>query len=904
MKSKSKPPMPSAPILRLNLLESLRQLYCGLLEIDARLFDSRGQILDTLRASTRKRPSFSSGRELLSSIKKETGAGLSMGREKAVLKSPIRILGRLEGAIEIHLYCGTDQKTEGLQENSKAIENYLNQRVRLAELEELQNTLDQGANGNAKISFAELIRSREHLREMVDFQAEELNRARQKTLMLDLLQDVGTTSEIEFLIKICPNVSSFMAAQRTTLWLYEAKTNQLRTIYGEGLENQEIVLAPDKGLVGESFTHCKTFYSNNPYGTRGFHKRVDKNTGFRTVSNLVTPIIHRNKTIGVLQVLNKEGGFTDRDINKAVALGETLTAHMNIYKLVASHIAASEELKSLLETIPDLVYRLDRDGKIQYISKRVEDWGYLSSELIGNPFSSLISRIIVPQDSGIPDLIAEDSDGLLEQFFALNNEDDSELHSLEVEIPAGPHKPPSSGIDPVANPDYFSGEINASGYWTTAPGKTRAFCGTIGIVRDITSRKQAEVKLQSTQAELIRAERVAGLGTLAAGIAHDFNNLLGVIGVGADIILMAPETGLSQDAIDSTFRDIVEAVKKASDLTQRLLTVAKTTAPNVEITSLTTTIEDAVKIMSGQLESKGIQLSISLDESLPLCMLDQGQVRDMLINLITNGMHAIEELNLLGPEDGIFRRIGIETRKKGTEIELLVWDTGAGIPESILPGIYDPFFTTRDRGVSKGTGLGLSMVYTSMQNHGGRVNAQSYTRDAKRPPPFFPESFSGTLFSLYFPLVEGLQPIEELVPDSLEDLEDLNLKIFVVDDEATYRKLIRVTLETQGYSDIETFCNGTEVMEALEQAETLPRIIISDLQMPPLDGLELVQAAKKAEFNPSPIFIICSGKLTTDYIQMLNGLGVSKILAKPFRSRQLIETIHDCLKTSETLTMT
>ncbi len=897
MKSKSQLTPSDSALSQLNLLGSLRQLYSGLIELDARLLDSRGQILETLRASSRKRPSFASGRELLSSVKRETGAGFSVGKEKSVLKAPIRILGKLEGGLEIHLYRNPAQTMENLREISRAIEEFVHHRIRLSELEELQNTLDTGSKDDSQAGFTDLVRSHEHLREMVDFQAEELNRARQKTLMLDLLQDVGTTSEIEFLIKICPSVSSFMAAERTTLWLYEPDTHQLRTIYGEGLENQEIVLAPDKGLVGESFTHCKTFYSNNPYGTRGFHKRVDKNTGFRTASNLVTPIIHRGQTIGVLQVLNKEGGFTDRDIEKAVALGETLTAHMNIYKLVASHISASEELKSLLETIPDVVYRLDCSGKIQYISKRVEDWGHLSSELSGQAFSSLISRIIVPKSSGISDLVADDSDGLLEQFFSLNQEDDSELHSLEVEISAGPHLNQVGDESEQSSP-VFSGEINASGYWTTAPGKPKAFSGSIGIIRDTTSRKQAEEKLQNTQAELVRAERVAGLGTLAAGIAHDFNNLLGVIGVGADIILMSSETGLSQEAIDSTFRDMAEAVKKASDLTQRLLTVAKTTDPNVEITSLTATIEDAVKIMSGQLESKGIELSISLDENLPLCMLDQGQVRDMLINLITNGMHAIEELNLLESTEGVFRRIGINCRRKGEGIELQVWDTGAGIPESILPGIYDPFFTTRDRGVTKGTGLGLSMVYTSMQNHGGRVEAQSYTREARRPPPFFNPSYSGTLFTLYFPLVEGLQPTEDLVQDFTEVPFDANLKIFVVDDEATYRKLIRVTLETHGYSEIRTFCNGTEVMDTLlENPDQLPRIIISDLQMSPLDGLELVQAVDKAQFSPPPSFIICSGKLTSDYTQTLNGLGVTKILSKPFRSRQLIETIQDCLKT-------
>ena len=574
----------------LPLEQRLSQLCTRKATVCATLWENPDTRVISFRDPGSKKFSFSPGGWVFNRVLRSEEPLISKGSEAVWIRMAVRLHGAVVGALELRL------EPVHMAPGRVAI---LAQNL-IDEVQSLFLELGITVTSPNWLEGEDLAQA-EILQELIERQGEELSIAREKSSMLEFLQDVGTTTEIDFLIRLCPYISRFVGGERTTIWIYDGENDQLRTIYGEGLEG-EIILPSHKGLVGQCFTTRRTFFSNDPYKTAGFHKKVDKNTGYRTASSLVSPIRHRGEILGVIQVLNKAPGFDDRDLERIMALGRALTSHLNIYKLVSSHIAATQEVESLLETIPDVIYKIDLEGKIQYMSKRVEFWGYNADNLIGKPISALMS---LPEQNAVKDL----TDLLL----TASEGDMPSTKALEVLIHPGNSllKQKSQRVEP------YYGEVNASAYWFSRPGKPRELTGGIGIIRDITRRKETERKLHAAQQELIQAERFAGLGTLAAGIAHDFNNLLGVIGVGADLLLMSEEMGLKPPVIHSTCEDISTAVSRAADLTQRLLTIAQSTGPHVEPTDIHSTVDDAVKIMERQVRSKGIDLEVKVDPGLP-----------------------------------------------------------------------------------------------------------------------------------------------------------------------------------------------------------------------------------------------------------------------------------------------
>ncbi|MBT3784493.1 GAF domain-containing protein, partial [bacterium] len=433
----------------------------------------------------------------------------------------------------------------------------------------------------------------------------------QNELNLLLQQDQEALEPVDLIARSCPIISRFFNAERTTFFVYDEKEGRLQSIYAEGPTPLKIILSLGEGLVGACFSSLKSSYTNTPYSKQDFQKKYDRRTGFKTHSSLVTPLYMGERPFGVLQVLNREDGFNGDNLKEVESVAKTLTSHLNFYQFIRGGAAARSELESLLQTIPEVLYRLDQDGNFGFLSQEVLKWGYFREELMGQHFSIILHPEDAPRvsrESVLP-LYAgkitgqQGAPGLFDE----RRSGKRGSKRLRIRILPGPHinyEELFPGVREEEDKAFFV-EVNASGFWEKDPSGQAYFAGTMGIITDVTERHFAEQRLKATQQELIQAERFAGLGTLSAGIAHDFNNILAAIGLSADVSRALLKEGQVGDQLDDTIKTIAEYVKKAADLTSRLLALGRSNISKVESSNISDIIQDATGVILNQLENKG-----------------------------------------------------------------------------------------------------------------------------------------------------------------------------------------------------------------------------------------------------------------------------------------------------------
>ncbi len=725
-----------------------------------------------------------------------------------------------------------------------------------------------------------------------------------------LLQGKIETHEPDQLIALsCPIISKHFSAERTTFFAYNAHGDILQSIHAEGLHDP-IVVRKNEGLVGSCLKTKHTFFTNQPYDRSDFSKTVDQTTGFLTKSALVTPLIVGDNFFGVLQVLNSTRKFNDLDTKHIQTISRTLSSHLNTFKFMRENLATQTELKSLLETIPEVLYRLDENGNFLFVSQEIIKWGYMREDLIGGHFKDIIHSDDfknIARDAVLPKYTGKTTgDKRAPGLFDERRSGKRGTKLIKVRIIPGPHVN-FKDLYPNLPKNYeacFYTEVNASGYWTKDYSSNPKFNGTIGIISDITDKYFAEQKLESAQRDLIRAERFAGLGTLAAGIAHDFNNILAAIGLSSEVASAMLKKGETNDKIFTNLKNIGSYVEKASDLTSRLLTLGRSNISKVESTNIQQVIDDAMGIMKHQLETRGIDVNVQVLGNSPTCYLDRGQLRDALINLTANSMHAMEEELSNQTESKSQMRFSIVAKHTENEIIINVLDTGTGIDKEILPRIFDPFFSTKNRDSRKGTGLGLAMVFSVIKSHGGRIHVQTATRKEiiSSDPVNLKEKFKqqvlgvGTKISIFLPIHKSNNDLMKPISDEKNETYLKNSIIYLVDDEKAITELMTTILKSAGYRNVTNFRNGNEAMQAINSIGKPPDVIITDVQMPPLDGVKLCETLVKKFIRDQPSIIVLSGKLSDDYIQIFKSLGIREFLKKPCSGQDLLNALNRCLK--------
>ncbi len=383
-----------------------------------------------------------------------------------------------------------------------------------------------------------------------------------------------------------------------------------------------------------------------------------------------------------------------------------------------------------------------------------------------------------------------------------------------------------------------------------------------GTLDDVTRRKEVE-------AQLVQAQKMETVGTLAGGVAHDFNNqLTGVIG----------HLDLLQDTMpgDASSREHLRvaraAAQRCADLTRGLLAFSRRIESRPAPAALNEIVEEAARLLRRALPVT-VKLETALGHGLPPVLVDAGQVQQALLNLCLNASDAM-------PAGG---RVTVTTsgpdgdRVPARWVELCVQDTGTGIAPDVLPRIFEPFFTTKP--VGKGTGLGLSMVYGIVSQHGGRVEVESRPGEGARfrvllPAAEQPAGSSGT--------APGA-PAAEHAPRGRGEV------VLVVDDEPTVRAIAVRALEHAGFRTL----SAVDADEAEARLRSDPGgvdAVVLDVLMPGRTGLELLPVLR--QIRPGLPVVLTSG-YTADAAPADDPL--TSFLPKPFAPRVLVHSVRSAL---------
>jgi PAS domain S-box-containing protein len=397
----------------------------------------------------------------------------------------------------------------------------------------------------------------------------------------------------------------------------------------------------------------------------------------------------------------------------------------------------------------------------------------------------------------------------------------------------------------------------------------------VGVERDVTH----EVRLQQ---ELLQAQKMETIGTLAGGIAHDFNNLLQVV-LGYSELLLAEKDQNHPEYAD--LQKIFHAAKNGGDLVQRLLMFSRKTEPKPVPMNLNRQVLQVEKLLRRTIP-RMIDIQLELAADLPEINADLLQIEQVLMNLAVSARDAMPDVGKLTVRTDIvmldeeYCRFHVEANP-GEHVLLEVSDTGHGMDKETVEHIFEPFFTTKEAG--RGTGLGLAMVYGIVTQHGGHITVYS-------------EVDKGTTFRVYLPAI----PTEE--EPAVEDSGIMPAfgteTVLLVDDEELVRDLGARILSKHGYTVL-LAQNGSEAINIFENKHSQISLVILDLIMPEMGGTECLKELLK--IDPNVRVLVASGFSADASVRETIQIGAKGFISKPFRVKEILREVRKVLDEAENL---
>jgi len=382
--------------------------------------------------------------------------------------------------------------------------------------------------------------------------------------------------------------------------------------------------------------------------------------------------------------------------------------------------------------------------------------------------------------------------------------------------------------------------------------------------------KKSSAEKQRMEQEILKAQKLDSLGVLAGGIAHDFNNILTAIAGNLSLAKIYTKPG------EKVFDKLVQAEKaflRAKDLTQQLLTFSKKGGPSIrKATSLSKLIRDSIGFA---LRGSNVRGECHLPDDLLPVLVDEGQINQALNNLLINADQAMPDGGTISVKAGNVT-IGMENRlplKGGRYVKTSIRDEGIGIPNEDLTKIFDPYFTTKE----KGNGLGLATTYSIIKNHEGHISVES-------------QSGVGTTFHIYLSCSEK----RDLTPEDDEEKPIAGKgRILIMDDEEEIRRLTGEMLVSIGY-EVQVARDGLEAIESFKASRDSGRpfdVIIVDLTVPgSMGGRETLRRMR--EIDGSVKAVVSSGYANDPVIVDSGEYGFNDVIVKPYRITELSRVLH------------
>lgn len=588
--------------------------------------------------------------------------------------------------------------------------------------------------------------------------------------------------------------------------------------------------------------------SKNPILIENITEREDLDTsgwiGYRDGSVLVFPLVDdMDEVLGIVSLHNRvDPPFTSQDKELGTLLASHSCETLRALRAMDALKEREQELSRLaiaIDQAAELVFITDTDGNFQYVNPSFEQvTGYNKEEVLGKNVRILKSgRQHMDFYRSMWETITR---GDVWRGKLVNKRKDGSLYTEEA------------SITPIKD------------------GKGR-IVNFVAVKRDIT-------RLAMLESQLNQAQKMEAMGTLAGGVAHDFNNILSAIMGYTELALLDSKGG---GKLTEHLNKLLKASNRAKDLVAQILAFSRSEEHVLMPMDLENIIQDGLKLIRASLPSTiDIRKNLIADDRTILA--DQTQLGQVIMNICANARDAMRrgggvlELRLEEAATDSDFSLRYPDLKVEDYLLLTIRDTGHGMPKEILDRIFNPYFTTKEKG--EGTGLGLAIVHTIIQNHKGRIRVQS-------------EPGRGTAFYIYLPHaardaeIQDAGVTSEIIPEGDE-------RILVVDDEEDIVLILKNILTRLGYK-VTTCLRSKAALELFKKKPYEFDVIISDMTMPEMTGEMLIARIK--EIRPEIPALLCSG-----YSEALpkgkdSSLGVAGVLRKPISMMDMATTIRNVL---------
>jgi len=556
----------------------------------------------------------------------------------------------------------------------------------------------------------------------------------------------------------------------------------------------------------------------------------------RLTAYLGVPFKHEGKTIGLIGLANKNGGYTLEDQENIEALSRVIMEALRSKRAEEALHLSEEKFSKAFRSSPTfiLISTLGQGRIIDVNDTFLDASGYSREEVINHTGQDLA---IWANPSDHDKLV----NGLREHGVVYNLETDMRIKNGEILSTLC-----SAELIEIKNEQCI-----------------------LAAMLDITERKKLEN-------QLLHSQKMEAVGQLAGGVAHDFNNILSAI---VNYVYMLHEKVKDDESMKNELDQITSLSMKGADITRGLLAFSRKHFINPIPLKLNDSVRTMEKLMT-KFIGEDIHLNIKLTNKEPVIMADSAQIEQIIINLATNARDAMPdggsltiETDVTELDDNFIRAHGFG--KPGTYALLTVMDTGIGMNEETRQKIFEPFYTTKE--IGKGTGLGLAIIYGIVKQHDGYIIVYS-------------EAGIGTTFKVYFQTVSGvvMKKEEMKVADVAGNAEN----VLVVEDEEAVRKSMKIILKRAGYK-VMTAVDGKDAIEKFTRHRDKIDLLLLDVIMPKKNGREVYEELKKIRPGIKAIF-------TSGYsAEIVDKKGVLKdglnYIAKPVIPRKLLLKIKEVL---------